>query len=178
MVVGEGYVNFFFWGFATFSLKISSDNCITSITTFVFSLKETNQKLTEAAANAGDQSSTSQGPPLAEAEELIAQSAAKIEELETKVKELEKDKESSETKSKTTEETLSKYKDQTREILRKAKEKYTESITEKKAVEEKLKAAEEKVKTLEESGSASAASTSGAAEEAGLRTRALGRAIF
>merc|ERR1712228_855193 len=78
-----------------------------------------------------------------------------------------------ETKSKTTEETLSKYKDQTREILRKAKEKYTESITEKKTVEEKLKASEEKIKSLEESESKSTASTSGSAEEAGLRARAL-----
>ena len=64
----------------------------------------------------------------AEAEALIAESATKIEELENKLEELKKENETIETKCKSTEETLSKYKDQTREILRKSKEKITDTV--------------------------------------------------
>ena len=58
----------------------------------------------------------------------IAESATKIEELENKLEELKKENETIETKCKSTEETLSKYKDQTREILRKSKEKITDTV--------------------------------------------------
>ena len=94
-----------------------------------FSLKETNQKLTEATSNAESQSSASQGQSslYLEAKKLLNQSANEIEKLEATVKVLQVEKEFLETKNKTTEETLSKYKDETREILREAKEKYDET---------------------------------------------------
>merc|ERR1712008_133889 len=87
--------------------------------------------------------------------------------------ELKKENETIETKCKSTEETLSKYKDQTREILRKSKEKITDTVKEKTELVEKLKNTETELETLKESGNAGTASTSGLANEAGMRARAL-----
>jgi chromosome segregation ATPase len=98
----------------------------------------------------------------------IAESATKIEELENKLEELKKENETIETKCKSTEESLSKYKDQTSEILRKSKEKITDTIKEKTEFAEKLKNTETELEVLKESGNAGTASTSGLANEAGM----------
>ena len=81
------------------------------------------------------------------------ETSVKIEELENKLEELKKENETIETKCKSTEETLSKYKDQTREILRKSKEKITDTVKEKTELAEKLKNTEMELETLKESGS-------------------------
>ena len=93
--------------------------------------------------------------------------------MENKLEELKKENETIETKCKSTEETLSKYKDQTREILRKSKEKITDTVKEKTELAEKLKNTEMELETLKESGNAGTTSTSGLANEAGMRARAL-----
>ena len=73
--------------------------------------------------------------------------------MENKLEELKKENETIETKCKSTEETLSKYKDQTREILRKSKEKIIDTVKEKTELAEKLKNTEMELETLKESGS-------------------------
>ena len=81
---------------------------------------------------------------------------------------MKKENETIETKCKSTEETLSKYKDQTREILRKSKETITDTVKEKTELAEKLKNTETELEVLKESGNAGTASTSGLANEAGM----------